>query len=1564
MDPYKPLTMNQFKLFSVVFITLISLTSPLFAHDGIQNGFHFTLNKGQLDARVLYHSKLKQGNLFLEKDRFTFDLYDVDELNSLHANELNSMTGAKGDSHNPIISERTKVTEHVLTKKHAYSMIFENSNPNVVVSSDQKLAGYKNFYYGNDPENWTSNVPSYRLVKYHEIYSNIDMEIYSAFEWMKYDFIVHPGGDVKDISIDYSGVDGLMIDENGDLVVKLSTGDIKEAKLVAYQKTGDGQERVDCKFAINNNKISFIFPNGYDHSKELVIDPVWVFSSLVGSTADNWGFTATYDSQGNLVAAGIAFGSGYPTTSGAYDASFNGGDFDIGITKFTSDGTNLIYSTYIGGSDAEAPHSLVNDSQDNVILLASTGSSNFPTTGGAYDQSFNGGWPNTLANMWGSEYVNGTDIAICKISSTGNLSNSTLIGGTDNEGVNESLVFNYSDQIRGEVVLDQNDDIYVCSSLWSTDFPVTNGSTHSGNQDAVVFKMSSDLSSLMWSTYLGGSGYDAGYSIRHHGGQVYVCGGTTSTDLGASAGAIQTTQSGSWDGYVASFNATTGNNVALTYLGTSNYDQTFIIETDINGDVYVVGQSLGGYPVVNAAYSNANSAQFIHKMSSDLTTTIYSTVFGNGSLVFNPSSDRDVNISPTAFLVDNCGNVYVSGWGGGYNNSSYLYGYDPQAGGNVVGMPVTSDAQQSSTDGSDFYFFVLERDAQSLLYATYFGDNGNAEHTDGGTSRFDPNGIVYQSVCAACSDGSFPTTPGVWSSSSPTGGCNLGVIKFEMNFLGISASATAPADTTVCSSAPFDIPFTSDGSTPSVYWDFGDGNTSTDPNPTNSYATDGTYTVMFVAIDPSSCNLKDTAYFSVQLTQGPTFNANFNLPSIPPCSDPATVTVNADISGSGIDSTSWNMGDGTIIQNLTSISYNYTSEGIYPIEVVAYNLTCNYSDTIRDTLNFITSVSYANATAPADTTLCSNPPYDIPFTSDGSTPSVYWDFGDGNTSTNANPTNTYASDGTYTVMFVAIDPNTCNQKDTAYFTVDLIQAPTFSASFNLPSIPPCSDPAVVTVNADIAGTGIDSTSWNMGDGTIIPDLTSISYNYTTEGIYPIEVVAYSLACNVSDTIRDTLNFVTTLSLATATAPADTTLCSNPPFDIPFTSDGSTPNVFWDFDDGNTSTDANPTNSYAADGTYNVMFVAIDSNSCNIADTAYFTVDLIQAPTFSANFNLPSVPPCSDPASVTVNADISGTGIDSTSWNMGDGTIIDDQTTISYNYTTQGIYTISVTAWDYCGGDTTVVDVFNFITDSSTANADDPGDIFLCASPLNVDFSAGSNPTPDVYWDFGDNAGTSTDYYPTYTYADTGSYVVMFVAIDSNTCNIADTVYFDVTLQKAAKFSAELNFNPPPACGSSTALVEAAFTGSGADSLVWDMDNGDIFYSDSISYTYTTPGIYVVSLTAYDRQCNHVETISDSVIFLGDIISEAIVPNVFTPNGDGENDVLKIPGIDPTADFYMIIYNRWGRKVFESENNGTFWDGTINGGAKAADGVYFYIVKYRDICTDEDKMENGHVNLIR
>jgi hypothetical protein len=197
-------------------------------------------------------------------------------------------------------------------------------------------------------------------------------------------------------------------------------------------------------------------------------------------------------------------------------------------------------------------------------------------------------------------------------------------------------------------------------------------------------------------------------------------------------GAISTTYNGGiTDGFVSKLKNDGTSILNSTFVGTAAYDQTFFIQLDKDFDVYIVGQTLGVMPVSGGVYSNANSGQYIWKMTNDLSAQIFTTIFGNGN--------NSINISPSAFLVDYCENIYVSGWGG-----HILQGVPTN------NMPLTANAIQSTTDGFNFYLFVLSTNATSLLYATYFGGAQSQEHVDGGTSRFDKKGIIYQSVCAGC----------------------------------------------------------------------------------------------------------------------------------------------------------------------------------------------------------------------------------------------------------------------------------------------------------------------------------------------------------------------------------------------------------------------------------------------------------------------------------------------------------------------------------------------------------------------------------------------------------------------------------------------------------------------------------------------------------------------------------------------------------------------------------------------------------------------------------------------
>ena len=460
------------------------------------------------------------------------------------------------------------------------------------------------------------------------------------------------------------------------------------------------------QYQINNNIISFSFPEGYDSSKQLYIDPSLTFSTFSGSTTDNWGFTATPDIYGNLFGGGIVFGSGYPVTTGAYDNTFNSGTgsfpMDVAISKYNTDGTSLLYATYVGGSGNETPHSIVCADNGELFIYGITSSTDFPMAGNPFDNSFNGG-PFESEN---SLSFDGTDIYIARLSADGsNLLASTYVGGSDSDGLNSgNLHYNYGDQFRGEITVDGNGDVYVSSTTYSSDFPVNNPvqSFLNGSQDAILMKLPPMLNTLSWCTYFGGSGVETGNAVQVNDdlGAVCIAGGTNSSILPLSSGHDLTFNGGLSDGYVAKFNSTTGAVSSGTFMGLGEYDQAYFVQFDVDDAIYVYGQTESDWPITPGCFGSPNSGQFVRKYDSNLNTINWTTMIGAAS--------GHVEISPTAFLVSDCYDIYLAGWGGTLNSSG-------QASFSTTnGFLVTNDAHQNQTNGSNFYIAVLDENAQNL----------------------------------------------------------------------------------------------------------------------------------------------------------------------------------------------------------------------------------------------------------------------------------------------------------------------------------------------------------------------------------------------------------------------------------------------------------------------------------------------------------------------------------------------------------------------------------------------------------------------------------------------------------------------------------------------------------------------------------------------------------------------------------------------------------------------------------------------------------------------------------
>lgn len=309
-----------------ILLLLVSLTALVFSTAAwAQNNnvprsqsIKFIPNQNQWAENILYKAEFSSGTVFLEQNALTFDLVDqIDLMNAHHAHHT------QNDGSNDID----------IIHKHAYKMFFEGAKTDAQLLNRNPSKEYYNYLLGNDPSKWAKKVSGFGEVTYNNLYSGIDLRIYSSGINMKYDLIVDPGSDVSKIQFRYDCVDDIQI-QNGELIITTSITNITELKPYAYQKRKGQIVPIPCEYVLNGNTVSFYFPEGYNKNLELVIDPELVFASYSGSSVDNWGYTATYDADGNLFGGGIAFGSGYPTTAGAYTTSYQGGSTDISIFHF------------------------------------------------------------------------------------------------------------------------------------------------------------------------------------------------------------------------------------------------------------------------------------------------------------------------------------------------------------------------------------------------------------------------------------------------------------------------------------------------------------------------------------------------------------------------------------------------------------------------------------------------------------------------------------------------------------------------------------------------------------------------------------------------------------------------------------------------------------------------------------------------------------------------------------------------------------------------------------------------------------------------------------------------------------------------------------------------------------------------------------------------------------------------------------------------------------------------------------------------------------------------------
>lgn len=809
-----------------------------------------------------------------------------------------------------------------------------------------------------------------------------------------------------------------------------------------------------------------------------------------------------------------------------------------------------------------------------------------------------------ITPVGGYSFNHGTDIVVIHLSADGTaVLDATFVGGRANDGLietNSDLTNNYGDQLRGDINLDSLGNVYVASSTSSVDFPIANAvqPIYGGGQtDGVAFKMNPALSTMIFSTYLGGANSDVALSVQtNKANEVYVGGGTASTNFPTTPGTLHPTALGDVDGFVTHLSANGSAIVSSTLLGTPQFDQAYFIQLDTNNNVYALGQTKGDYPVFKSRYSNPNSGLFIQKLTPNLSASVYSTVFGD----LAPGSTVVPKISPTAFLVNECENIFISGWGGASNNllvglaqPDTIFPYQVYNGGNTFNMPIVTNAYQTTTDGSDFYLAVLSKDADSLIYATYFGGGQSEEHVDGGTSRFDFRGIVYQSVCSGCRGfRDFPTDPddgsdATYPKRNLSANCNNGVFKFDL--------ATLFADFEVSDSCLIDEVVFENTSSGGIdfTWDFGDGKsafTPTKEDVTHRFEFPGVYEVMLIATDLTTCVGKDTAYKTVVIPEP--MEPHHFVDTI--CLG-ETATLN-------------------LITNAPEFSYRWSpatdlSNDTIPNPVFSGTTTTQYVITVKDTSKCIKTDTFDLAVLPrlvADfSTLngCNFQRVDI-LNNSLFAKDYRWDFGDGTTLDTTHLdrlSHIYPLSGFYQINLTAFNDSTCNKEDHASSTIVQIR-----------------DSLAVIGDTIICRYSSTELLVTKGTDPVWESSPTLSCTNCSNPIAnPLQTTTYYVSIT-EDTCTDRDSVVVAIypdSLPTAHIEAIAPRCYT---DTVFFKGNilnndcqcceSTKSWVWDFGDGSTSNRINPKHLYPAEGTYDVTLtiIALDTVTTTFPVTLYHT----------------------------------------------------------------------------------------------------------------------------------------------------------------------------------------------------------------------------------------------------------------------------------------------------------------------------------------------------------------------
>ncbi|OHB69634.1 MAG: hypothetical protein A2W23_01090 [Planctomycetes bacterium RBG_16_43_13] len=770
LKPTKHLMKNAVKVIGVLFL-LIFLSSLAFAKTSGESDKNtvikkvsgllmpFIENQGQIkDKTVKFYANTFAGTVFVtDKGEIVYSLIKSEN------SELRSRKLENRQNNSELQTPNSQLLTHnSLTKAVTIKETLERPEQSEIKGINKSEIKVNYFVGGKD--NWRTNISTWQEVTLGEVYKGIELKLKAYGKNVEKIFTVNPKGSVEDIKLKLEGAKSLRINDNGELEIETEIGTVKFTKPIAYQEIEGKRMGVDARYMIpdagskmqdNNSELQTLNSQlmygfqvaQYDETKPLIIDPL-LSSTFIGGSGDDYADALAIDYSGNVFVAGWTSSSDYPSTAGAYDTTYNGSSMDVFVSKLNSELTSLLSSTFIGGSGDDYADTLAIDSSGNVFLTGWTSSSDYPSTAGAYDTTYNGGPKDIFISRLNNDLTS--------------LLSSTFIGGGSEESARP-------------VAIDSLGNVFVAGWTSSSDYPSTAGAydiTFNGNPgDVFVSKLNSDLTGLLASTFIGGNGKEYARALgTDFSGNVFVAGWTSSSDYPATDSAYDTTFNGVWDVFVSKFNYGLTELLASTFIGGSTYESVPALAIDFSGNVFVTGwTSSPDYPTTAGAYDTTYNGGpgdiIVSKLNSNLTSLLSSTFIGGSNDEWG-----------WTLAIDSSGNVFIAGL---TLSSDY---------------PTTAGAYDMTYNGGDYDVIVsrLNSDLTSLLLSTFIGGSSKESAR---ALAIDSSGNVFVAGYTGSSD--YPTTAGAYDMTY-NGSIDIFVSKLDSNLSAIDADGDGYTSSVDC----------------------------------------------------------------------------------------------------------------------------------------------------------------------------------------------------------------------------------------------------------------------------------------------------------------------------------------------------------------------------------------------------------------------------------------------------------------------------------------------------------------------------------------------------------------------------------------------------------------------------------------------------------------------------------------------------------------------------------------------------------------------------------------------